>query len=71
MSILLAIVGLLGLAVGILLLVAPAMLQKLNAKANAILISTDEAVTSFRPLVGIVLVLLSLFILWSAYTILK
>jgi uncharacterized protein YjeT (DUF2065 family) len=68
MSILLAIVGLLGLAAGILLLVAPSTWQKLSEKANAILFSPDKTVTKVRPLVGIVLCLLSLYILWAAYT---
>jgi hypothetical protein len=71
MSILLAIVGLLGLAAGILLLVAPSAWQELSEKANAILFSTDKAVTRVRPLVGIVFSLLSLYILWTAYTIPK
>ena len=81
----LIIIGLLGLVVGILMSVAPSILQKLNVVlsvyplnrgksyewANATLISTDKALIRYRLMAGIILSLLSLYILRSAYTILK
>ncbi len=71
MSILLAIVGLIGLASGILMLVSPSNWQKLNEKANAIMFTADKALIGLHPVLGILLVLMSLYILWSAYTIIK
>ena len=67
MSILLVFIGLLGLTAGILMLVSPSTWQKCNEKANAILFSTDNAVTGASSIVGIILVIISLYILWSAY----
>ena len=81
----LIIIGLLGLVAGILMSVAPSILQKVNVVlsvyplnrgksyewANATLISTDKALIRYRLLAGIILSLLSLYILRSAYTILK
>ena len=67
MSILLVFIGLLGIAAGILMLVSPSIWQKCNEKANAILFSTDNAVTGASSIVGIILVIVSLYILWSAY----
>jgi hypothetical protein len=81
----LIIIGLLGLVVGILMSVAPSILQKVNVVlsvyplnrgksyewANATLISTDKALIRYRLLTGIILSLLSLYILRSAYIILK
>ena len=67
MSILLVFIGLLGLAAGILMLVSPSTWKKCNEKANAILFSTDNAVTGASSIVGIILVIVSLYILWSAY----
>jgi hypothetical protein len=71
MSILLAIIGLIGLASGIFMLVSPSTWQKFNEKANAIMFTGDKALTGLHPVLGILLVLMSLYILWSAYTILK
>jgi hypothetical protein len=81
----LIIIGLLGLVMGILMSVAPSILQKVNVVlsvyplnrgksyewANATLISTDKALIRYRLLTGIILSLLSLYILRSAYIILK
>ena len=62
----LIITGILGLVVGILMLIAPSILQKFNVWANATLISTDKVLIIHRRLVGIILSLLSLYILWAA-----
>jgi hypothetical protein len=71
MLIILAIIGLIGLASGILMLASPSTWQKFNEKANAVMFTADKALTGLHPVLGIILVLMSLYILWSAYTILK
>jgi hypothetical protein len=66
-----AMIGMIGLTAGILMLVAPSLWEKLNERANAILISTAKIVPGKLTLVAIVFILLSLYVLWSAYTLLK
>ena len=66
-----AIIGVIGLSAGILILTAPSTWDKLNEKANAFLVYTGRIVPGRLTLVGMIFVLLSLYILWSAYTLLK
>jgi uncharacterized protein YjeT (DUF2065 family) len=66
-----AFIGVIGLIAGIVILVAPSTWEKLNEKANAFLVYTGRIVHGKLTLVGIIFVLLSLYVLWSAYTLLK
>ena len=77
MSILLVIIfaitmiGIIGLSAGILILVAPSVWERFNERANAILIATGKMVPGRLTLVAIVFIMLSLYVLWSAYVLLK
>jgi hypothetical protein len=64
------VIGSIGLLAGILILMAPSVWERLNEKANAILVDTGRIVPGKLTLVGIVFILLSLYVLWSAYTLL-
>jgi hypothetical protein len=66
-----AIIGVIGLTAGIVILVAPTTWEKLNEKANAFLAYTGRIVRGRLTLVGMIFVLLSLYVLWSAFTLLK
>ena len=66
-----AIIGVIGLTAGIVILVAPSTWEKLNEKANAFLVYTGRIVRGRLTLVGMIFVLLSLYVLWSAFTLLK
>ncbi|MBU0653161.1 MAG: hypothetical protein KJ649_06660 [Proteobacteria bacterium] len=65
------IIGVIGLTAGILILMAPSTWEKINEKANTFLIYTGGIVRGKLTLVGIIFVLLSLYVLWSAYTLLN
>jgi hypothetical protein len=66
-----AIIGVIGLIAGIVILVAPSVWEKINEKANTFLVYTGSIVPGKLTLVGMVFILLSLYVLWSAYTLLK
>jgi hypothetical protein len=66
-----AIIGVIGLTAGIMILVAPSIWEKLNEKANTFLIYTGKVIPGRLTLVGMIFVLLSLYVLWSAYALLK
>jgi hypothetical protein len=65
------VIGVIGLIAGILILTSPSTWEKINEKANTILVNTGRIVPGKLTLVGMVFVLLSLYVLWSAYTLLK
>jgi hypothetical protein len=66
-----AIIGVIGLTAGIVILVSPSTWEKFNEKTNAFLVYTGRVVYGKLTLVGMIFILLSIYVLWSAYTLLK